>query len=145
MIIRPIKKSEVKEAAIIAGLNWEREDMKIASREINAMFESKVIPPKYLVAEEKNKVIGLAGYSQSWIDYQIYNIFWVNVHPSHQGKGIGSKLILNAIKEIKKNKGDNKARLIILSTNKPKFYTRFGFKILSNPYDKYFLMGLKLK
>jgi len=56
----------------------------------------------------------------SWMDYNIYNIFWVNVSPIHQGKGIGTALIEKIIKIIKRKK----AKIILLTTSKPKFYSK---------------------
>jgi predicted N-acetyltransferase YhbS len=77
------------------------------------------------------------------MDYDIYNIFWVNVMPMHQGKGIGSALVQKIIGIIKKKN----AKLILLSTSKPEFYSKkFKFKTLSKfKSDKYDLMSLKLK
>ena len=145
MKIRFIKKSEIAAASKIVGLNWDKKDIPLAKREMMAMFNSKVLAPKYLVAEEKGNIAGIAGYSQSWMDYHVYNIFWVNVHPNYQNRGVGSYLILKILKEIKSHKGENKALLILLSTDKPDFYTKFGFKSIKNfEKGKSNLMALEL-
>jgi N-acetylglutamate synthase-like GNAT family acetyltransferase len=111
------------------------------------MFKNPVIPPRYIVAEENGKIIGFAGYIPSWMDYHVYHIFWVNVTPEYQGKGIGTRLVEYIIAEIKKAEGHMAARMILLTTTKPKFYKRSGFKILSElrtSPPKEYLMSMKL-
>ncbi|MEI7562938.1 MAG: GNAT family N-acetyltransferase [bacterium] len=77
------------------------------------------------------------------MDYNIYNIFWVNVAPVYQGKGIGTALIQKIISIVKRKKAD----MILLTTSKPKFYSqKFAFKTLSKFHEgKYDLMVLKLE
>jgi len=77
------------------------------------------------------------------MDYDIYNIFWVNVSPAYHGQGIGTALVQRIINIIKKKK----ARMILLTASKPEFYSKkFKFEILSEfKSDKYALMALKLK
>ncbi len=150
MKIRQLKKKEIKSAAKIVGLNYSKLAEKLAIKELGAMFHDLSFHPNYVVAEVKGKIIGLAGYIQDWIDYNIYGIFWVNVAPAYQRRGIGQALIKKIIGKIAK-KPD--ARLIILTTQKPKFYTRFGFKTLIkftskskiSKGRKNSLMALKLK
>ena len=96
---------------------------------MEAMFKNYVINPQYIVAEDKGEIIGLAGYIQSWMDYNIYNIFWVNVAPNYQGKGIGKALVAKVINIIKKKKN---VKMILLTASIPKFYSKnFGFKTLA--------------
>lgn len=143
MIIRPLRKTEVKKAAHIVGMNYSEQYEKNATNEISAMFQKYVIQPQYVVAELKGEIIGLAGYTLSWMDYAMYTIFWVNVSPEHQGKGIGSALVKKVIDIIKKKD----AKMILLVTDKPRFYAkRFKFKTFAKfECDPYQLMALQLK
>ena len=115
----------------IVGQNYTEEYQARVKRELGAMFRNQVNPPAYLVAKEKERVLGFAGYIQSWMDYHVYQIFWVNVRPELQHKGIGTALVEASIKEIKKRSGRDAARLVLLTTTSPGFYTRLGFKMLS--------------
>lgn len=149
MHIRPIKKSEVKFAAQIVGRNYSSQYEKSSSLEIMAMFTNSVIPPKYVVAEDKGKIIGFAGYTQSWMDYSAYNLFWVNVTPASQGQGIGKRLVEDVIDRIRKIKDkENPPELILLTATKDNtdFYKQFDFEVLTKfAKGSYNLMGLHLK
>ncbi len=148
MKIRLIKKNEIKKAVRIVVRNYGYKYESNATREIKEMFGAGVSRPVYYVAEEKSQILGFAGYTQSWMDYHIYEIFWVNVMPERQGQGIGRSLITKIIKEIKNKKN---AHLILLTANGnkklPNYYKKyFGFKTVQL-FDKhsYHLMRLSLE
>ncbi len=141
MKMRAIKPSDIKAAAKIIELNYASQYRWLDRENITAMFNNYIGKPKYLVAEEKSNMVGFAGYIETWMDYSVYNIFWVNVDPAHQGQGIGRALVTAVIKIIKKKK----ASLVLLTTNQPRFYRQFGFKTVMKFGKKgYLLMVLKL-
>lgn len=146
MKIRPLKQSEIKIAGSIVKKNYNVQDQKSVILEMEDMFRKGSIRPKYIVAEDNGQILGFAGYMQSWIDYAIYQIFWVNVIPEMQNKGIGKILVKKIISEIKKDKG---AKLIILSASIPEYYTRnFKFKTIdffNGNTHKHYLLSLKVK
>jgi N-acetylglutamate synthase-like GNAT family acetyltransferase len=126
MKIRLLQKKDIDQAAAIVGKNYSKKYGKSAMQEIAEMFSKAPIRPVYWVAEEKDKILGFAGYMQSWMDYNIYQIFWVNVLPDMQKQGIGKKLVSKTISEIRKKKNAN---LILLTANSPIYYKKhFGFK-----------------
>lgn len=148
MKIRLLKKEEVKTAAKIVGVNYSKEYEKSSTLEIKDMFGKSAVKPVYYAAEEKGKIVGFAGFIQSWMDYNIYQIFWVNVLPSEQGRGVGKMIVAKIITEIKKKKNAN---LILLTADEKvkndKYYKKhFGFKKLARFSDQtYQLMGLSLE
>lgn len=98
----------------------------------------------YFVAKDKDTIVGLAGFIQSWMDYNIYEIFWVNVSPEKQRQGVGRQLVSKIIKEIKAKKN---ARLILLTANQAvgnaTYYKKlYGFKTLEKFGNNYHLMSL---
>ncbi|MCL5430585.1 MAG: GNAT family N-acetyltransferase [Candidatus Marsarchaeota archaeon] len=147
MKIRPLKKSDIRSTSKIVLENYSRRYQLNAAKEMRAEWRNHVDPPRYIVAEESGKIIGLGGYTQSWMDYHIYNVFWINVEPKWQGRGVGTKIMQKIISDIKKKRGlDKTASMILLTTDKPGFYSeKFGFKTLSMfRHNKHYLMGLKV-
>lgn len=142
MKLRPLKPKDIKNASRIIGQNYSEKYERMSFKEMEAMFKNYVAKPEYIVAEEKGAIVGLAGYIQSWMDYNVYNLFWVNVTPARQRDGIGTALVKKVIAIIKKQG----ASMILLATSKPKFYAkRFKFKRLGKfKHNKYDLMGLKI-
>ncbi len=146
MKIRPLREDDILHASKITGENYSLRYAKNSIREMRASFDNPVIAPKYVVAEDKGKIVGYGGYIQSWMDYHVYNLFWINVSPNRQREGIGTKIVKRLISEIKRQRGmDKKALMILLTTSKPKFYSKcFGFKVLTKfKHDRNYLMCLK--
>ena len=79
-----------------------------------------------LVAEDPVQIIGhvalspimISDGSKGW-----YGLGPISVDPNEQGKGIGSKLMHEAIAELKKHEANG---CVLLGD--PKYYCRFGFK-----------------
>lgn len=147
MKIRLLTKNDLKSASRIIGINYSKQDEKLAFSELSDMFKDSSIRPTYYVAEDKSKVVGVAGYTQSLIDNSIYQIFWVNVVPEKQNQGIGKLLVSRIISKIKKKN----ASMILLTADVTKqnqvyYKENFGFKSLGR-YDnkKYDLMSLSLE
>ncbi len=141
-----MRKGDIRKASVIVGENWSKRYQRTSAVEMKAEFANKVYPPKYVVAEEGGEVVGLGGYIQSWMDYHVYNIFWIAVEPRQQGRGIGTKIVRKIISDIKKKIGESSAHMVLLTTDKPRFYSKkFGFRILASFGDmEHKLMGLKL-
>ena len=146
MNIRLLRKSEINNASWLVRLNYSKRYESIAHDEIAAMFERESYKPSYMVAEDQGHIIGFAGYGQSWMDFRVYHIFWVNVHPEHQGRGVGSLLVSAVIRKIKARHGrDKKASVVLITTTAPAFYgAKFGFRPLLKLDKSDFLMALSL-
>lgn len=146
MNIRPLKREEIDYVSALIGRNWGMDDAETSKKELTAMFTNTALPPRYLVAEELGNILGVTGYVQSWMDYHAYHIFWVNVDPEHQRRGIGTTLVERAIEEIKKEEGDNKAKVILLTAKDTIFYERkFGFRTLHIFKNTVEVMGLDVE
>jgi predicted N-acetyltransferase YhbS len=141
MLIRLMRVEDAPHAAAIIGKNYSQEWEKRATPELREMFSEAVIRPMYYVCEDAGSIIGLAGFIQSWMDYNVFQIFWVNVAPERQREGIGRELVWTLIDEIKKRE---EASLIQLTTDSPRYYSaHFGFKSVDSFMRKtYQLMTL---
>lgn len=143
MRIRHLRPSDIRAASKIVELNYSKRDARWTAREMKEMFGKGVIRPRYLVFEDKGRIIGFAGYIESWMDEDVYHIFWVSVSPERQREGIGTAMVKQVIAKVKKKK----AAMLLLTTRKPKFYSsRFKFKSLYTfKNGARSLMSLKLK
>jgi [ribosomal protein S18]-alanine N-acetyltransferase len=82
----------------------------------------------YYVFEENNKVIGVGGINYGFDGGTTARISWDIIHPTNQGKGIGSKLTEFRIEEIKKK--DSVKKIIVRTSQLVyEFYSKFGFEI----------------
>ncbi len=132
MKVRKLRKSEIDIVCKIVEENYppghDDEDLsKKCKAELEAMFVRSVIKPEYYVVEDKGEIIGFGGFFQSWMDYNVYEICWINIRPCYQLKEKGRFLINELIKRIKKRKG---ARLVFLAAIVVDFYKKFGFEDL---------------
>ena len=97
-------------------------------------IEKSIMNPILLVAEENRKIVGLI-----WAHFMQYGFFKYGsidelfVEEDSRGKGIGSKLIEEAVKKLQKMK----AKIILVGTEKEnkeaiKLYQKVGFELGEN-------------
>jgi len=144
MKFRKARKEDVPRMFEIININSPKYPRNIVFQEINEMFSKSLIKPTYILAEKKGKILAFGGYIYSWVDNNVFNVFWINVDSKYHGNGFGSELIKELITRIKKAKNP-KAKLITLSCKIPSFYEKFGFEKIGEKYDRdYVLMGKKI-
>lgn len=82
----------------------------------------------YFVVEINGEVVGGGGVNYGFDNGLTARISWDIIHPGHQGKGIGSKLLQFRIAEIKKTKT---IRNIVVRTTQLSqgFYGKHGFSL----------------
>ena len=135
MKIREINKRDIPEVSRLFNRNNPSKESgnKLLKEEILEMFNNNSSRPTFLVAEENNKIVGYIGYAPSRINYRVYQIFFLQVDVNFQNKGIGTKLLDRAIKDIKSKRRYKKDDYLILLTSvKPAYYkNKFGFKTLT--------------
>lgn len=87
----------------------------------------------FSIAREQNQIIGLITIRQ--MDKNILNMYRLYIHPDYQRKGIGSKLIIEALKVFKEHK---KLRIGVEEENKRaiSFYLSKGFKDIGRKIEK---------
>lgn len=144
--LRLMEQADITSLHEIISLNYSVEYADRAVPEMREMFASGPSKPVYVVAEQQTRIVGVAAYIQSWTDWSVYNIFWVNVHPDRQRQGIGRRLVDNIISRIRKYED---AKLILLTAKAPEYYSPFGFLPLlqfsGDISENVQLMGLRLE
>lgn len=116
-MIRKAKISEVKEMQKL--INFYAEQGLMLMRSLNELYDNI---RDYFVYGEKGKVLGTCALHICWEN--LAEIKSLAVEKSAQGKGIGTKLIKEALKEAKKFK----IKHVFVLTYIPEFFKRFGFK-----------------
>lgn len=98
-----------------------------------------------IVIKKQKEIIGFGCYHTSFMDYNIYEIDWINIKKEYQHQGMGIKLIKKIEKEIIKNHWDKKEILLLLVTDKTNFYSQIGFNPLIQQKDEFYVMMKRIK
>ncbi len=116
--------------------------------ELNAAFETEWWGlPKFFTIDFKGKILGFGGYQLSGLDYDCFELYWININKEYRGKGVGEFMVNKIINEIKKEPNYTTATTILLSCQDKlkKFYNKFGFKtILKKSNNEGLLMGITI-
>ena len=145
MKIRKATKRDIPQMMKIINLNNSFYKKDLAKKELIEMFSKSLLKPTYIVVEVKGKVVAFNGFIPSWVDNNVYNLFWANTHPVYMGQGLQSKLINDIFKRLKQIKNP-KAKMILISTKIPNYFKKLGFRKIGIKYDRdYLLMQKKLK
>lgn len=82
------------------------------------------LPDLEVVAEHEGRVVGHVLHSTGYIGtHQLVALAPLAVHPDHQGRGIGSALVEEAVA-----RADRDGHPAIILLGSPAFYGRFGFQ-----------------
>jgi ribosomal protein S18 acetylase RimI-like enzyme len=93
-----------------------------------------------LVAEADGHVVGFACYGPAPMTDGTYDLYWIFVHPSYQGRAIGRMLLAEVEAAVQRSKG----RLLTVDTSSTqpysaarRFYARRGFRRVAEVRDYY--------
>lgn len=146
MIVRAMKYSEIPACCDLVRANWGAEAADRACGQMIAYFRggtyahnSGKYAPQFFVADEGNGVVGFSAYQPSMRMKDAFDLIWIAVHADHQGKNLGTLLTQVRLAEIKKRGGS----FVSLVTQKPRFFSKFGFRIV-DIHDSWCFMHMKL-
>jgi predicted N-acetyltransferase YhbS len=91
-------------------------------------------PKFYILAKDGQKTVGFGIVSESSLQY-FYDLTWVCVDPEYRNQGLGKQITAKAV-EFATSRG----RIIIITTEIPKFYTDLGFTQLGSYRPGWYLM-----
>lgn len=148
--VRPIEENDVDECVSMAmesfGTDtYPKEQFDSIREEFMAAFDKPWWGrPKYFVCEMDDKIVGMAGYVQSWCDWDTFEFFWLSVRKGYYGKGIGKALVEYREKEVMRQSAFKDDITIIFScTNEViEYHKKHGYKVLlEKAASKEVLMG----
>lgn len=139
MKIRKLKPADINECVKMAtesfGLeDYSKKEFASMRREFELSFQKGDWEiPKYFVAiGDDKKIIGMAGYVQSWADWESFEFFWLCVRKGYEGQGIATALVKHREEEVTKKAGFKSDVTIVFScTNRLiKFHKKNGYKVI---------------
>ena len=131
-----IRKSTPKDAKGIANVLIKSYNIKSLNEGISVFKSETKKLHNYIVAEEKNKIIGIVTWLVHGLPkHQLCELDRIAVLPEYRGKGIAKKLLGALIKDAKQfyKKNNTKLRKLYLLTHADnirahKFYEKLDFK-----------------
>lgn len=94
----------------------------------------------FLFAEEDGQVAGYVCYGPITVTLYSYDLYWIVVHPQHQGRGLGRRLMAEAERRIAQQGG---RQVYIETSSLPTyestrvFYARCGYSLEATIQDFY--------
>ena len=123
MTVRPLRSEDIPQCTAIVSQNYTKMVAMNAIIELDMGVSSAAWRPHFLVKEINGTVLALAAYAPSWMDWNVWAVTWVNVHPLQQGRGYGKEIVSACLSEMK-----SICDTAILMTSRPEFYRQWGFK-----------------
>lgn len=145
MLIRGVRSDDVDEILALA-----RRTEVFTSEEVGVvreLVESELDHPEQecyrsLVTEADGHIVGFACYGPTALTEGTYDLYWIFVHPGHQGRSIGTALLSEVEKSIRKSGG----RMLLVDTSSTRrylparrFYRNHGFRKAGKVKDFYSL------
>jgi GNAT superfamily N-acetyltransferase len=149
MFIRPPKYREIEFCAGLVAENWGIEAADRCHLQMVEYFRGGHFAPTFGIMDLGDPLsrdyvpmpIGFAAFGPSMLMKGAFNLIWIAVHPTYQGSGAGKALVEWRIDEIGKRDG----QMITLMTQKPDYFSKFGFFKLHHVGNEWYLMLKLLK
>ncbi|MGD1875473.1 MAG: GNAT family N-acetyltransferase [Mastigocoleus sp.] len=142
LTIRPAKPDDVDVIINLAdaiGL-FEGDELEELSGMLAGYFDGSLGEGHSWIVCEDDGVVGVAYFAPEQYAYGVYNLYFIAVHPKHQGKGYGSA-ILNHVEQTLISLGE---RLLLVETSglpnfqkTRKFYYKQGYEEEAKIRDYY--------
>ena len=94
----------------------------------------------FVVAEADGTAIGYACYGSAPLTDRVFDLYWIVVHPEHQGRTVG-RALLDAVEAAVRAED---ARLLLIETDSKseyeatrRFYARQGYREVARVHDYY--------
>ena len=141
MYIRPPTADDVGFCCDLAAENWDLETADRCHLQMIESFKKGPYSPVFGILEMDGRPIGFAAFEPSMLMKGVFNLIWLAVHPQYRDRGAGKMLIDWRFDEIKKRGG----QMVLLMTQKPDYFSKFGFFKLHHTGNEWYLMLKLLK
>lgn len=135
MKIRLAKKEDKKQILNILTEAWWEEISESFNNEFKSMFSNFDVKQNFYVAVKDGEIIWVWSYSQSFIDYYVYEICWMCVWQDFRNNWVWTKILAKILTKIKTFKWESKAIFTILTAYNTKLYEKVWFKTIRSYID----------
>jgi|ERR1035437_810281 GNAT superfamily N-acetyltransferase len=140
--IRKPDYGEMLDCCRLARINWGEEAADRCREQFIEYFKGGKYNPIFVVAcNDRGTVIGFAAYRRSMLMKGAFELIWLAVDEKYQGCDIGRQLTEWRLFEIEASEG----QMILLMTQKPDYFSKFGFFKLHHTGNEWYLMLKLLK
>ncbi len=152
MYIRPATYTDSRFCCDLAFKNWGVEPAQRCHDQLMASLRGMdydLYKPVFCIADAGDPLsrdyvsqpVGFAAYQPSMKMKGSFDFIWIAVDPTYQGGGVGKTLTDWRIKRVKERGG----QMIELVTQKPAYFSKFGFFKLHHLGNEWYLMLKLLK
>ncbi|MGD1912494.1 MAG: GNAT family N-acetyltransferase [Rivularia sp. (in: cyanobacteria)] len=138
-LAKPDDTEAIMNLANVIGL-FEGEELEVLGDMLGGYFEGSLGEGHSWAVCEDAGVVGVAYFAPEQYAYGVYNLYFIAVHPKHQGKGYGTA-VLKYVEKTLREKGD---RLLLVETSglpnfelTRKFYRKQGYEEEAKIRDYY--------
>jgi len=114
---------------------------RLRSQFAECMRGGEYAPKFWIATVGLDKFVGFCSARKSMLMAGFWEFIWVAVHPEHHGKGVGTKLTEHRLEHARWQN----ATAVLLVTQKPKYFNRFGFKVSEHHGNDWVQMTAQLK
>jgi GNAT superfamily N-acetyltransferase len=122
--------------------NWGREAADRCQEQFIEYFKGGKYDPIFVVAvDDDNTITGFAAYHRSMLMKGAFDLIWLAVDEKHRGTQVGKALTDWRLINIEEEGG----QMILLTTQRPRYFSKFGFFKLHHLGNEWYLMLKLLK
>jgi ribosomal protein S18 acetylase RimI-like enzyme len=97
MIIRKFESADMAACFSILKRNYDETAAIWMRSEAYYAMSGMEPQPRFFVAVEQARIVGLIAIAHSFMNHRIYEVYWVNVCSNFRRKGIGSALVRHVL------------------------------------------------
>jgi predicted GNAT family N-acyltransferase len=117
---------------------------KLAIQYVEAMHSNFFRKPTFVIAKQEEEIIGCASFTEEFFTVNVWDISWVCVRENFRNKGIGKKIIVEVLSQIRRKISSPVTVILDTYPNKTGLYDNTGFKFLGHDHEGGSFMTLTL-
>ena len=125
--IRPPQYSDMDACVHLVRENWGDESADRCFKQFVEGFQGGEYAPRFFIADHyaTDETAGFCALRKTMMMQGFWEFIWVAIKNCHQAKGLGTLLTEHRLDYVRDNGGTS----VLLVTQKPAFFNRFGFLV----------------